>query len=440
MMEREININDIKKYHEKLKEVPNSKIIKNAVMNNGINDTCKNNKVIAKKLARNFSIEIKTGEVSNQKQSGRCWLFATLNTLRHDFAVKHNVKNFEFSQNYLSFWDRFEKANAFYNFVIETANEPLDSRIVNFLFKNCNEDGGQWDNSAALIKKYGMVPKYAMPETKASEGTKEFTQILGLKLRKDGMNLRAMIEDGQASESIDKTVRKMLNEVYRMCAYAFGEPPHKFDLEFRNEADEYIQDLEITPKDFYEKYIGRDLDEYVVIINAPDKEFNKTYCIPFEKNVIGGQDVSFLNLDLKEFKEVLLNQIKDKEVTWFGADVLQGMSRDEGFLESKLFDYKGLFDVNFKMSKTDRLRYFEAVTAHAMTITGVNLVDGEPNRWKVENSWGEKPGDKGYFVMSDRWLNDYVYHIVINKKYLTKEQLEMLNAEKIKLTPWDSMG
>lgn len=439
-MDRIIDVKNIEKYHKSLKEVPNSKIIKNAVMNNGINNIAKNNKVIAKKLSRNFSIEIKTSEVSNQKQSGRCWLFATLNTLRHDFEVKHNVKSFEFSQNYLSFYDRFEKANAFYNFVIETAKEPFDSRIVTWLFKNCDVDGGQWDNSAALIKKYGAVPKYAMEETHASNHTKEFTQILGLKLRKDGMNLRKMVEEGVDKENLDKRVKMMLDEVYRMCAYAFGEPVKKFDLEFRNEDDEYIQDLKITPQEFYKKYIGRDLDDYVVVINSPEKELNKMYYIPFERNVMGGQDVTFLNVELDRFKELLLKQVSDKEVTWFGADVLQGMSRDEGLLESKLFNYKDLFNVDFKMSKADRLKYYEAVTAHAMTITGVNLVEGKPNRWKVENTWGDKVGDKGFFVMSDRWLEDYVYHIVINKKYLSEDELKMLEKEKVELAPWDSMA
>ena len=437
---REVKIDDIKKYHKSLKEVPNSKIIKNSVMNNGINNTCKNNKVIASKLARNFSIEIKTGDVSNQKKSGRCWLFATLNTLKHEFQEQHNVKDFEFSQNYLSFFDRFEKANAFYNFIIETAEEDIDSRKIQWLFKHCDVDGGQWDNSAALIKKYGLVPKYVMDETAASNDTKEFTQILGLKLRKDAMKLRKMIASGKDMDKVEEAVEKMLDEVYRMCAYAFGEPPKEFDFEYRNDKGIYHQDLNLTPLKFYEEYIEKDLNEYVVIINSPEKEFNKLYYIPLEKNVIGGQDVTFLNLEQKEFKDILLKQIKDMEVTWFGADVLQGMSRDEGLLESKLYNYKDLFDIDFKMSKTDRLKYYEAVTAHAMTITGVNLVEEQPNRWKVENSWGEKPGDKGYFVMSDRWLEDYVYHIVINKKHLTAQQLEILNTDKVELTPWDSMA
>ncbi|MDQ0149387.1 C1 family peptidase [Eubacterium multiforme] len=439
-MIKEITKENIKNYQEALKNIPHSEVVKRAVMNNGINKASEDTEVIAKNLNRNFSIDIDTGEVSNQKHSGRCWLFATLNTLRYEFTKKYNVKDFEFSQNYLSFWDRFEKANAFYNFIVQTANEPLDSRIVNTLLKTCDGDGGQWDNAPALINKYGLLPKYAMPETNVSNDTTNFNQVLNFKLRKDALTLRNLINKGAKEEEVSSTIEKMLNEVYRICVYSFGEPPEKFDFEYRDEDKKYHQDLNLTPKEFAKKYISRNLDDYVVVINSPDKEYNKIYSLPMENNIIGGRDVLFLNLELDTFKKLLIDQLKEEEPTWFACDVLKQMCRDDGLLGADLFKYEDLFDIDLNLSKADRLSCTEATVSHAMTMVGVDLVDEKPTRWKVENSWGEKVGKKGYFVMDDKWFNEHVYHVVINKKFLTKEQLEVLNTKPIELTLWDSMA
>lgn len=439
-MIKEITKENIKNYQKALKTIPHSEVVKRAVMNNGINKASEDTEVIAKNLNRNFSIDIDTGEVSNQKHSGRCWLFATLNTLRYEFTKKYNVKDFEFSQNYLSFWDRFEKANAFYNFIVQTANEPLDSRIVNTLLKTCDGDGGQWDNAPALINKYGLLPKYAMPETNVSNDTTNFNQVLNFKLRKDALTLRNLINKGVKEEEVSSTIEKMLNEVYRICVYSFGEPPEKFDFEYRDEDKKYHQDLNLTPKEFAKKYISRNLDDYVVVINSPDKEYNKIYSLPMENNIIGGRDVLFLNLELDTFKKLLIDQLKEEEPTWFACDVLKQMCRDDGLLGADLFKYEDLFDIDLNLSKADRLSCTEATVSHAMTMVGVDLVDEKPTRWKVENSWGEKVGNKGYFVMDDKWFDEHVYHVVINKKFLTKEQLEVLNTKPVELTLWDSMA
>ena len=424
------------KFKKTLAAQPQAKVVQRAVMNTGIN-AASEDITVQTQLDRTFSLELPTGKVSNQKYSGRCWLFSTLNTLRHEVAVKYNLKDFEFSQNYLSFWDRFEKANAFYENIIATADQAADSRIVTWLLDSPNGDGGQWDNAAALIKKYGVVPKSVMPETQASENTTEFNQVLNLRLRKDAVKLRQLVAAG-ADVAAAKT--EMLTVIYRMCAYAFGTPVEHFDFSYRDDANKYHRDTDLTPQSFAAKYLSRDLDDYVTVINSPDKPFNQLYTLPIEDNVVGGQHVTFLNVDLATFKALTIAQLQAGETIWFGNDVLQQMSRPDGLLDSRLFNYDALFATDLQLSKKERLQYRDAVVSHAMTLTGVDLVDGEPTKWKVENSWGEKVGADGYFVMSDQWFDDYVYHVVIKRDLLSPELQQVLQNKPTELAPWDSMA
>lgn len=424
------------KFKKTLAAHPQAKVVQRAVMNTGIN-AASEDITVQTQLDRTFSLELPTGKVSNQKHSGRCWLFSTLNTLRHEVAVKYNLKDFEFSQNYLSFWDRFEKANAFYENIIATADQAADSRIVTWLLDSPNGDGGQWDNAAALIKKYGVVPKSVMPETQASENTTEFNQVLNLRLRKDAVKLRQLVAAG-ADVAAAKT--EMLTVIYRMCAYAFGTPVEHFDFSYRDDANKYHRDTDLTPQSFAAKYLSRDLDDYVTVINSPDKPFNQLYTLPIEDNVVGGQHVTFLNVDLATFKALTIAQLQAGETIWFGNDVLQQMSRPDGLLDSRLFNYDALFATDLQLSKKERLQYRDAVVSHAMTLTGVDLVDGEPTKWKVENSWGEKVGADGYFVMSDQWFDDYVYHVVIKRDLLSPELQQVLQNKPTELAPWDSMA
>ncbi|MDN5952787.1 MAG: C1 family peptidase [Loigolactobacillus coryniformis] len=424
------------KFKKTLAAQPQAKVVQRAVMNTGIN-AASEDITVQTQLDRTFSLELPTGKVSNQKHSGRCWLFSTLNTLRHEVAVKYNLKDFEFSQNYLSFWDRFEKANAFYENIIATADQAADSRIVTWLLDSPNGDGGQWDNAAALIKKYGVVPKSVMPETQASENTTEFNQVLNLRLRKDAVKLRQLVAAG-ADVAAAKT--EMLTVIYRMCAYAFGTPVEHFDFSYRDDANKYHRDTDLTPQSFAAKYLSRDLDDYVTVINSPDKPFNQLYTLPIEDNVVGGQHVTFLNVDLAAFKALTIAQLQAGETIWFGNDVLQQMSRPDGLLDSRLFNYDALFATDLQLSKKERLQYRDAVVSHAMTLTGVDLVDGEPTKWKVENSWGEKVGADGYFVMSDQWFDDYVYHVVIKRDLLSPELQQVLQNKPTELAPWDSMA
>lgn len=391
-----------------------------------------------------FSIDLDTGDVANQKQSGRCWMFAALNTMRHDMKDQFRVKgNFELSQNYTFFWDKFEKSNWFYENIIKTADLGTDDRKVSWLLNEPQGDGGQWDMLCALIEKYGVVPQSVYPETYNSSKSREFDTLLNEKLRKDAVTLRELVNAKTPAEEVQARKEKMLGEVYRMASYSFGEPPVKFDWEFRDDDKQYHREAGITPKEFFTKYVGWDLENYVSIINGPtaDKPFNKTYSVEMLGNVVNGRQVKHLNLDMHDFKQAAINQLKAGKSVWFGCDVGQHSEpREKGLLDLNVFAEDELFDIDLSMSKAERLDYKESLMTHAMVLTGVDLVDGKPKKWKVENSWGEKVGTKGYMVMTDEWMDEYCYQVVVEKQYLTEEQRKAQAEEPTQLLPWDPMG
>ncbi|OAP97816.1 C1 family peptidase [Ligilactobacillus aviarius] len=394
-------------------------------------------------MDRVFSIDIDTGKVADQKRSGRCWMFAALNTMRHSMREKLHMKDdFELSQNYTFFWDKLEKSNYFLENVLQTAELPTSDRKVAWLMQTPQQDGGQWDMLVALIQKYGVVPQTVMPETFNSSNSTEINKQLNLKLRKDAVELRELVAAKKSDADIQKTKEKMLNEIYRMLAYTFGEPPASFDFEYRDTDNNYHRIENITPQEFFKKYVGWNLDDYVSIINAPtaDKPFNHMYTVEMLGNVLGGRQVRHLNLDMQTFRKVAIEQLKHGESVWFGSDVGQESDRKKGIMDTNLYHQDELFDIDFSMSKAERLDYGESMMTHAMVLTGVDLVDGQPTKWKVENSWGDKVGEKGFFVMSDDWMEEFCYQIVVNKKYLPKDLQEILKEEPTVLAPWDPMG
>ena len=394
-------------------------------------------------MDRVFSIDIDTGKVADQKQSGRCWMFAALNTMRHSMREKLHMKDdFELSQNYTFFWDKLEKSNYFLENVLQTAELPTSDRKVAWLMQTPQQDGGQWDMLVALIQKYGVVPQTVMPETFNSSNSTEINKQLNLKLRKDAVELRELVAANKSDADIQKAKEKMLNEIYRMLAYTFGEPPANFDFEYRDTDNNYHRIENITPQEFFKKYVGWNLDDYVSIINAPtaDKPFNHMYTVEMLGNVLGGRQVRHLNLDMQTFRKVAIEQLKHGESVWFGSDVGQESDRKKGIMDTNLYHQDELFDVDFSMSKAERLDYGESMMTHAMVLTGVDLIDGQPTKWKVENSWGDKVGEKGFFVMSDDWMEEFCYQIVVNKKYLPKDLQEILKEEPTVLAPWDPMG
>jgi bleomycin hydrolase len=304
------------------------------------------------------------------------------------------------------------------------------------------QDGGQWDMLVAIIQKYGIVPKSVMPETYNSSKSAEINSTLNLKLRKDAVELRELVASGTSDDAIQERKEKMLNEVYRMLAYAFGEPVSHFDWEYRDDKKQYHIDQNLTPQSFFEKYVGWNLDDYVSIINAPtdDKPYNHTYTIEMLGNVLGGREVKHLNVSMADFKQLAIKQLQAGQSVWFGCDVGQSSDRQKGVMATDVYSKDELFDVDLSMSKAERLDYGESLMTHAMVITGVDLVDGQPTKWKVENSWGDKVGTKGFFVMSDAWMDEYCYQVVVNKEFLSDDLKAAQAEEPTVLAPWDPMG
>lgn len=443
-MTYQINNDDLQAFRQQYDQEPTNAVLENAVTKNGVRAASFNWHSIADNDPH-FSIDLKTGNVADQKQSGRCWMFAALNTMRHDMQAKFNLPDdFELSQSYQFFWDKFEKANYFYENVIRTAALPSDDRKVAWLMNEPQSDGGQWDMLCALIDKYGVMPKSAMPESFNSSRSNGINDLLNTKLRHDAVILRHLINDKHADdETITNERKKMLNDVYRMLAYAFGEPATHFDFEYRTKKEhEFHRDPNITPQEFFKKYVGWNLADYVSIIQAPtsDKEYHKTYTIDMLGNVVGGRQIKHLNLPMDEFKQLAIEQLKAGESVWFGSDVIKYSETKLGIMALNTYDYDRLFKTDLAMSKADALDYGQSMMDHAMVLTGVDLVDGQPTKWKVENSWGPKVGTKGYFVMSDAWMDKYCYQIVVNKKYLNDELKAAQAQEPIVLKPWDPMG
>lgn len=431
---------DFKRLHDEFKKSPKSEVLSRIITQNGVNQAAQDPNTQVR-LDPVFSIDLQTGSVTNQKQSGRCWLFALVNTLRHQFAKKYRVKDFNLSQKYLFFWDRIERANIYYSRMIATADRPADDREVTYYLSMPGDDGGQWAMAAALVQKYGVVPVSDYPETSNVENTGALDTVVNRKLRIDGMTLRQLVNDGKSDEEINAARQKMLTEVYRITAYSFGEPPTTVNFSYRDDDKKYHKVSGLTPQQFYDQYLGIDLDDYVVVSNSPEKAFNQLYALPSQNNVVGGKQIQFLNLPMAVLKKAAIAQLKDGETVWFGNDVLEQMDRKKGYLDSHLYRYSDLFDVNLAMDKAQRLTYHQAEVSHAMTLTGVDLDDqGQPTKWKVENSWGDKNGNKGYFTMADSWMNDYVYEVVVHKKYLAEDQQALLKMAPIELPAWDSLA
>ncbi|WP_283583124.1 C1 family peptidase [Limosilactobacillus difficilis] len=431
---------EIKNFHDDFVSRETSAVIARAVMKNGIKASSEN-PAISTHDHRVFNVEVKTGAVTNQRQSGRCWSFAALNTLRHHFALKYKLNDFELSQNYLFFWDRIERANMFLQKVIATADKPFHDRTVDFLVSTALDDGGQWSNAAGIIEKYGVVPEYVMPDTYNTKNTSDVAAVMHDLMKKDALELRRQINEKHASkEQLAKLRSQMMSDVYRVAVMAFGEPPLKFDLEYKDDDKKYHRQADLTPLDFYHQYFDVDLRDYVLITNAPDHEMNKLYSMPVEDNVVDGIPLQFLNVPFHYLQDLAIKQLKDNETVWVGNDVLQQMDRKRGIMDSQLFKAGELLGVDFAMNKADRLESRQGMVSHAMTLTGVNLVDGEPNRWKIENSWGDKNGAKGYFVMTEDWFKDYTYEAVINQKYLDDDLKKLLTQKPVELPGWDSLA
>ena len=390
-------------------------------------------------LQDTFSVQVKTHGITNQKQSGRCWLFASMNVMREKVIEACSLEGFELSGNYLAFYDKLEKINYFLGDVINTADLPIRDRTLDHILSGM-QDGGQWDMMVSIIKKYGIVPASVMPETYQSCHTRYFTQQVNTKLRHDAIRLRKCVLDGGDAEALRM---EMLSEYYRMLCISFGEPPAEFDFAYRDKEDVYHVDAGLTPREFYDRYVGIALEDYVSIIHSPttDKPYYRTFTVRHLGNV-AEDTIRYLNLPMEELKALTIRQMQDGEPVWFGSDCGKFSQREDGIWDPGCFLYEELFGgISMGMTKEERLDYRESAMNHAMMLCGVNLnAQGLPDRWKIENSWGEDAGRKGYYVASDAWFDAFTYQVVINKKYLNAAQLAALGTEPIELEPWDPMG
>ena len=390
-----------------------------------------------------FSLDLTKDKVSDQKASGRCWMFAALNTFRHKMIAGFQLEDFELSQAYTFFWDKYEKSNWFLEQVLATADQELTSRKVKFLLDTPQQDGGQWDMVVSLFEKYGVVPKSVYPESISSSNSRELNQILNKLLRQDAQILRELVAEGANSAELQAKKEELLQEVFNFLAMNLGLPPRQFDFSYRDKDNNFHSESGLTPQVFFKKYVDLKLDDYVSIINAPtaDKPYGQSYTVEMLGNVVGSKPVRYLNVEMDRLKELAIAQMQAGETVWFGSDVGQSSNRKAGIMADGMYDFTSSMDIQLTQDKAGRLDYSESLMTHAMVLTGVDLDEnGKAKKWKVENSWGEKVGDKGYFVASDAWMNEYTYQIVVRKEFLTEAELAAYEAEPIVLAPWDPMG
>ena len=439
---KEIDSRVLETFETSFDKDPKNSLAMNAVTESGISPVALS-RGDANRINYTFSHQVNAPEVTNQEKSGRCWLFSGLSFLAIEAMKKLNVKTFELSQIYQMFFDKLEKANYFLENIIETRDEPVGSRIVMWLLADPIPDGGQWHMFVNLIDKYGVVPKSFMQETKNSNDTRPMNTFLEMKLREYAKKLRDMYAGNDDLEALYSMKENFIEEFYRMLVIFLGKPPADIYWGWRDKDEKFHRHGRMTPKEFYDEYIGLDLDSYVCLINAPtmDKPFDRTFTVKHLGNVIGGRPILYLNVDMKTLRNATVDMIKDDHAVWFGCDVGQMLARDLGAMDLRVYDYDLVFGTGLNLEKASRLDYGCSKMTHAMLLAGVDLDEsGSPLKWRVENSWGTKVGDKGFMCMTDEWFEQYLYEVAVDRKYLAPELLKALEAKPIALEPWDPMG
>lgn len=423
-----------------------SRVAKAAVTANGLRKAARVPEAVARNTISAFDIEVSQGERTDQQRSGRCWMFASLNTFRFRTIKKYNLKTFELSQAYPLFYDKLEKSNWFLENVLDTLDEPLDGRLMAFLLADPIGDGGQWDMFRALTAKWGVVPKEAMPETACSRNTSEMDSYLTRYLRGAARRLRDSARAGVGADDLVAMKKEMMDDVYHLLVTCLGEPPETFEVRLRDKDDRLVLSGTYTPQRFFDEAVGMRLDDYVSLISAPtaDKPFGHVYTVDRLGNVVEAGGVRYLNLPIDELKRVAVAQLRDGLPVWFGSDVMQSYLRDDGIMDTAGLDVDDLlgFPVEGCLDRAERLDYGESAMTHAMVLEGVNLdADGRPTLWKVENSWGKDHGRDGFDTLTDAWFDEYVYQVVVDKKYLSADELRTYETEEpTHLAPWDPMG
>ncbi len=418
------------------------RLARNAVTKVGADEAALNRDVVSS-TDWSFSTWLDDWPVTNQKKSGRCWMFAALNLFRAGVMKRLNVKKFEFSQNYTLFWDKFERSNWFLECIIDTASKELDDRYVAFLLDYPLDDGGQWNMFVNLVRRHGLVPKDMMPESQSSSNTARMNAVCKGFLRRFARDLRIAIAGGASVDEARSLKDTQLATIWRVLCTHLGEPPTSFIWQYNDKDRGFHREGEMTPVQFAERYVDLPLSDFVCLVHDPRPEhpFGKTYTVEYLGNIVGGEQVVYLNVDMDTMKRAAIDTLEDGEPVWFGCDVGKQFQRQVGLWDAELLDFDGLYGVAEGLNKPDRLHYHHTAMTHAMLFTGVDVLDGSPRRWRVENSWGDEGvGRKGFQTMNDSWFDEYVFEIAAHRSRLS-DTLQTAVAEKpIVLPPWDPMG
>ena len=408
----------------------------NAIAANAIDDLAKNRKA-AHQLDTHFSIETPEQSITNQKSSGRCWMFSGMNVLRADFARRTDSLRVDFSQAYLFFYDQLEKANLFLQGVVNTAKKPIDDPQVQFFFKSPINDGGTFCGVTDLTEKYGLVPKQVMPESFSSDNTSKMASLLKSRLREDGLTLRKMVAEGKKNADIEKAKTGMLATIYRMLALTIGEPPTEFTYAHVDKKGNSVGETKTyTPQEFYKEVVGEKLNgTFIMAMNDPRRPYYKTYEVELDRHTYDGHNWKYINLPMDDIEQMAIASLKDGKKMYSSYDVAKMLDRKRGYGDTENFDYGSLLGTSFNMTKAERISTFDSGSTHAMTLTAVDLdKDGKATKWKVENSWGADWGQKGCMIMSDRWVREYMFRLVIDKKYVPETILKQYEQKPTMVT------
>jgi bleomycin hydrolase len=418
---------------------PAYRLAQNAVTRVALDDVAINREIL-NSTDHSQSVLLDDWKVTNQEHSGRCWLFAGLNLLRVGAMKKMGLKEFEFSQNYAMFWDKIERANYFLEAIIETADRDIDDRTVAYLLESVADDGGQWNMFVAIINKHGLVPKTVMPETQSSSSTGRMNSVLRNLLRQGAKSVREAYARGADAARAEKA--DVLRVIYRVLCIHLGTPPERFDWQWTDKDRGFHRDGMITPKEFAAKYVDLPIDDYVCVVHDPraSSPTGRTFTVEYLGNVLGAPPVIYLNVDMSVMKDIAARTLQSGEPVWFGCDVVKMMSNEYGVWDANLYDLPSVYGADFTLGKADRLVFHETQMTHAMLFTGVDLLDGIPRRWRVENSWGSDRGKDGFYTMNDSWFDEYVFEIAARRSALPEELQQAVGAEPIVLPAWDPMG
>ena len=420
---------------------PTDRALVNAIAGNAIDDLAKNHQN-AKALDTHFSIETKKQTITDQKSSGRCWMFSGMNVLRSDFNLRTDSLTVEFSQAYLFFWDQLEKANLMLQGCIDTGKKPIDDLRVQFFFNHPIGDGGTFCGVADLAEKYGLVPTEVMPESYSSDNTSKARALISSKLREYGLQLRDMVQKGKKAASLERAKVRMLAQIYRMLEITIGQPPQKFTYAFKTKAGRAVgKPREYTPTSFYEEVVGGQLNgTFIMAMNDPRRPYYKTYEVEYDRHTYDGHNWKYVNLPMDDIEQMAIASLKDGRKLYSSYDVGKFLDRKRGYADTENFDYGSLFGTTFGMDKAQRISTFDSGSTHAMTLTAVDLDEkGKAKKWKVENSWGSDWGQQGCLIMTDRWFREYMFRLVVDKKYVPEKILKAAELAPVMVMPEDPL-